>query len=214
LDKIDWIKVAGAHAEKVRPETRSKYFPQNPLRQRLIRGFLQSVGDALEPYPWRSLLDVGAGEGFVDYYLGLRFPGRAITGVEPDPTARAAAIAVNPGFTYLDADGRNLPFADGAFDAAICLEVLEHLEDYRRVLAELGRVTRGPRLVSVPAWPWYQGTNFLIGKNWRQWGEHPDHVVQFTGARLKGEMEAVFGRSVRVKLSYPWLVAVAGISGQ
>jgi ubiquinone/menaquinone biosynthesis C-methylase UbiE len=47
-----------------------------------------------------------------------------------------------------------LPFPDGSFDRALCLDVLEHLayEDQPRALAELFRVLRpgGELLVSVP----------------------------------------------------------------
>jgi SAM-dependent methyltransferase len=47
-------------------------------------------------------------------------------------------------------DGRSLPFADGSFDAAMCIEVLEHTEDPRAFLAEARRVAPGRLLVSVP----------------------------------------------------------------
>jgi SAM-dependent methyltransferase len=47
-----------------------------------------------------------------------------------------------------------LPFPDGAFDRALCLDVLEHLEfaDQPRALAELHRVVApgGQLLVSIP----------------------------------------------------------------
>jgi SAM-dependent methyltransferase len=54
----------------------------------------------------------------------------------------------------------DLPFPDGVMDAAICLEVLEHLEDDRSALAELSRVVRpgGWLIASVPStryWPQY-----------------------------------------------------------
>jgi SAM-dependent methyltransferase len=45
-----------------------------------------------------------------------------------------------------------LPFPGGAFDAALCLEVLEYVPDYPRALAELRRVIApgGVLLLSVP----------------------------------------------------------------
>ena len=54
------------------------------------------------------------------------------------------------------ADALALPFAEGAFDAVIMSEVLEHIPDYRAALAEATRVLRpdGLLCVSVPrAWP-------------------------------------------------------------
>jgi SAM-dependent methyltransferase len=48
--------------------------------------------------------------------------------------------------------GAALPFTDGAFDGAVCTEVLEHVANARHVLSELARVLRpgGRVIVSVP----------------------------------------------------------------
>lgn len=208
MKAIDWKRVAGDLADKVRDETRSKYFPRNPLRRMLISRFLERVGAALGVSEWQSLLDVGCGEGFVDYYLSHAFPGLDITGVEPDPQAREVARGINPSFAYVDSDARALPFPDGSFDVVICLEVLEHLTDFRRVIEEAGRVSKGPCIFSVPAWPFYQGANFLIGKNWSRLGEHPDHVVRFTRRRLQRELSSILGDPVFVRLSFPWLIGI------
>ncbi|HEX6031996.1 MAG TPA: methyltransferase domain-containing protein [Tepidiformaceae bacterium] len=63
----------------------------------------------------------------------------------------------HPGLvTWLQADGRRLPFPDATFDALICSETLEHLPDDLAALLELRRVARpGATLaVSVPTyWP-------------------------------------------------------------
>ncbi len=205
---IDWAELAGELGERVRPDTRSKYFPKNPLRGRLIARFLESVAKSLDPAP-DTLLDLGCGEGFVDYYLGRVLPSTRITGVEPNPEALEVARSLNPGFSCLAADGRELPFPDRSFDAVMCLEVLEHLTDYREVLKEIKRVSRGRAIVSVPATPFYQLTNFAIGKNWSRLGEHPGHVVRFTGGRLRRELVEVFGGEASVVLSYPWLLGRA-----
>jgi len=48
--------------------------------------------------------------------------------------------------------GERLPFRDGAFDAAVCSEVIEHVEDPAALVRELHRVVRsgGPLLFSSP----------------------------------------------------------------
>jgi len=43
---------------------------------------------------------------------------------------------------YLVADAMNLPFKSGAFSHVVCSEVLEHLENDRKALSEISRVTK------------------------------------------------------------------------
>ena len=53
-------------------------------------------------------------------------------------------------------DITNLPFKDGEFDSVVCLEVLEHVADTKRSLAEVSRVLRprGILMLSTPMhWP-------------------------------------------------------------
>jgi 2-polyprenyl-6-hydroxyphenyl methylase/3-demethylubiquinone-9 3-methyltransferase len=51
-------------------------------------------------------------------------------------------IAGGTGFGRVRAAGRHLPFASSTFDAALAVEVLEHVADLDPVLAELRRVLR------------------------------------------------------------------------
>jgi SAM-dependent methyltransferase len=50
------------------------------------------------------------------------------------------AFAANPGGVI--AKGEFLPIRDGSCDIVICIQVLEHVEDPHRVVAEIGRVLR------------------------------------------------------------------------
>jgi SAM-dependent methyltransferase len=87
------------------------------------------------------VLDAGCGEGvLVSEYAGRL----AIEGVDPNYSSehvRTGSVTA-------------LPFFDGTFQRALCLDVLEHLtfEEQPRALAELHRILapRGELLVSVP----------------------------------------------------------------
>jgi len=52
----------------------------------------------------------------------------------------------------LRGDAHGMPFASGAFSLVVCLEVLEHLRDYRAALGEIHRCLRpeGRAMISVP----------------------------------------------------------------
>jgi 2-polyprenyl-6-hydroxyphenyl methylase / 3-demethylubiquinone-9 3-methyltransferase len=69
-----------------------------------------------------------------------------VTGIDPSEGAIAAARRHAEEnkleIEYRVSGGESLPFADGAFDVVVCVDVLEHVEDLRRVLSEVRRVLR------------------------------------------------------------------------
>ena len=99
----------------------------------------------LGPPPCR-VLDVGCGLG--SYGRTLLTDGYAWMGAEVDDADCAELTRL--GLPHRHVDGRSLPFADASFDAALCLEVLEHLDDPATVLREIHRVAPRKLLVSVP----------------------------------------------------------------
>lgn len=100
-----------------------------------------------------ALLDVGC--GFGRHAIPLAAAGFRVTGVDRSATlldeARRRAGASDDGPAFVNADYRELPFADASFDAAINLySSLGYLgdEEDTQVLAEVARVLRpGGRLV-------------------------------------------------------------------
>ena len=97
------------------------------------------------PRPLR-VLDVGSGLG--SNGRSLLADGYDWVGAEVD--AADCAELTRLGLPHHHVDGRSLPFADASFDAALCLEVLEHLDDPAAVLREIHRVAPRKLLVSVP----------------------------------------------------------------
>lgn len=96
----------------------------------------------------RTVVNVGAGTGSYEP------AGRRVVAVEPStvmvrqrPPGSAPAVR---------AVAEALPFADGAFDAAMAVLTLHHWPDWRRGLAEMRRVARGP--VAIFTWdPEHEG---------------------------------------------------------
>src|SRR5215204_5006056 len=88
------------------------------------------------------ILDVGCGGGLLaEEFARL---GCAVTGVDPSTdsleVARAHAREGGLDIDYREATGDALPFADGEFPAAYCCDVLEHVDDVGRTVAEIARV--------------------------------------------------------------------------
>lgn len=145
----------------------------------------------------QRVLDLGCGEGRHAIHLWIS-EAVDIVGVDLNVadvrTARERAAPFVeqeevPGRLLLGvADGLQLPFADSTFDVVICSEVLEHIEDYRAVLAEIDRVLKpaGIFAASVPAF-------FPEWVCWRLSDEYHrvegGHIRIFRERTLRGSIE-------------------------
>ncbi len=105
------------------------------------------------------VLDVGCGTGEdVQALATMVRPGGRAVGVDKSATMIATARQRSEGkgrhLRFLIADAYRLRFPDASFDACRADRVLQHLDDPRRALAEMIRVTRpGGRIVaSEPDW--------------------------------------------------------------
>jgi ubiquinone/menaquinone biosynthesis C-methylase UbiE len=117
------------------------------------RHFVARIDEVLRP--GLRLLDLGCGTGITHPLVAPRCG--SVTGAEL--SSGYARLARTHARRYgLDnvrivvQDGSALAFADGCFDAALCLDVLHHVSDLERTLAELERVVRpgGDILVFEP----------------------------------------------------------------
>lgn len=99
------------------------------------------------------LLDVGCGSGAVTSDLRRLGPDVVAVDVSPTMAARTATIAPD----VLVADGRNLPFADASFDAAVCNLTLMWARNPADVVAEMARVVRPGGVVVASMEPDYGG---------------------------------------------------------
>ena len=95
---------------------------------------------------WQRLdvLDLGCAGGFMAEALNDR--GATITGIDPAAkaieAARTHATAAGISIQYDVGVGEELPYDTDQFDAVVCVDVMEHVDDLSRVLAEVARVLK------------------------------------------------------------------------
>ncbi|MGY1806504.1 methyltransferase domain-containing protein [Blastococcus sp. SYSU D00669] len=135
--------------------------------------------------PGERVLDVGSGPGFLVASLADAVgAGGAVHGLDPSAPMNALArelVATRPWVRIDDGDALDLPYPDGAFDAAVSTQVYEYVADVPRALAELRRVLRpgGRVLVLDTDWDsvvWHAADRDRHRRVMAAWEEHLVHA--------------------------------------
>ena len=119
---------------------------------RAKRRIAHALLDRFVPEPPGRVLDVGCGCGMMLAELAAR--GWEVAGLDPSEKAVACCAARGVRVTRGTLDA--VPRGDaGRYDAALLLDVIEHIDDDRAALESAMRLLRpgGVAIVMVPAWP-------------------------------------------------------------
>jgi SAM-dependent methyltransferase len=109
--------------------------------------------DALPPAPF--VVDIGCSTGYLLEDLYRALPGASLAGFDLVFSGLRHAHAGVPGALVALADACRLPLADRTADAVVSANLLEHVPDDERALAEICRVLKpgAPAVLVVPAGP-------------------------------------------------------------
>jgi SAM-dependent methyltransferase len=139
---------------------------------------------------WASgarVLDLGCGAG----YGTAELAGRALSakGIDLAPEAIDHARAAYPlaNISFLPASVTAVPFRDGSFDLITAFEVIEHLDNWRELLAEGRRLLHqhGVFLISTPNKEYYIDSRGASGPN-------PFHTHEFEFDQFRGALGEFF----------------------
>lgn len=128
------------------------------------------------------VLDVGCGEGQVSRRASRL--GAAVAGVDFSAAQIDEAKRRGGGPAYVQGQAQALPFGDRTFDAVVVCLVLEHVEPFEGVLAEIARVLvaggrllvfMGHPLLLAPGSCWVDDADFA-DQYWRLGPYLPDHL--------------------------------------
>lgn len=97
---------------------------------------------------WTHYLDIGAGHGSLIQKVKARIPMQTYVCDYTDELMRLPGQKVD----IANLNNEPLPYADHTFDVVTATEVIEHLEDFRRVVREIYRVLKpgGVCILSTP----------------------------------------------------------------
>jgi len=192
--------------------TYDKYGSTNPVVRRLMAGFERTLDELFTMASPSTILDVGCGEGVLTEQWADRIaPGR-IVGIDLEDPKLAAEWAgrQRPNLTFATMEVERLEFGASEFDLVAATEVLEHVTDPERALAEMARVARGHLLVSVPHEPLWRALNMARGAYLSALGNTPGHLNHWTRrsfVRLLGR----HGEVTEVRSPFPWTMLLVRV---
>ncbi len=193
--------------------TYDKYGSSNPLVRRLMAGFERDLDALFGLAAPASVLDVGCGEGVLVQRWAQRLPQARVVGLDLEEASIQAGWAAHaaPNLEYrVMTDAPELPFADGEFELVSAIEVLEHVPDPRRTLAEMARCARSHLLVSVPREPLWRALNVARGAYWAALGNTPGHLNHWS-RRAFVALLARHGTVVEVRSPFPWTMLLVRV---
>lgn len=100
----------------------------------------KTLGDVKNP----RILDAGSGITFFPHYLNDRINNASIHCCDYDNAISAVFKKLNEGSErevgFSSADLRELPYESSSFNAVYCISVLEHTDEYERIIEEFCRI--------------------------------------------------------------------------
>lgn len=194
--------------------TYDKYGSANPVVRRLMSTFERTLGELWTRAAPESVLDVGCGEGVLTHRWATALGDGRVVGIDLDDPALHEEWAARqaPNLEYRVMKAERLPFADGEFDLAAAIEVLEHVPDPEHTVAEMARVARRWLLVSVPREPLWRALNLARGAYVRDLGNTPGHVNHWS-KRSFVELLGRHGDVVEARSPFPWTMLLVRLRG-
>jgi ubiquinone/menaquinone biosynthesis C-methylase UbiE len=188
-----------------------KHNNKNPMAQAVYANFYKELLIFLKSVKHTTILDAGCGEGFSLNRLkeaGIKAP---MEGIDFDATAIKIGKKLFPDFKLKQGSVYKLPYKDNSFDIVLCNEVLEHLEEPEKALAELKRVTKSHLLLSVPNEPIHRLQRMARGKAILKLGKHPEHINHWTffSFRTFLRRNGLTLKKVSYPFPYAWTLVLA-----
>jgi ubiquinone/menaquinone biosynthesis C-methylase UbiE len=135
----------------------------------------------------KRVLDAGCGAGYGAAHLAQSAERVSAIDISSEAICDARRRYPIANLQFEVASATSMPFADASFDLITAFEVIEHLEDWNRFVAEAARALtpEGVALISTPNREYYTASRGSAGPN-------PFHVHEFTAMEFETALRAVF----------------------
>lgn len=141
------------HRAPLRPFLAGNPFPRPHTIGFFYREKMRAIHRVAPDLPAREVLEVGGGRSGL---ARLLYPNAHVTTLDVEEQHAAADVNQDPQVKFVVGDACELPFPNDSFDVVTFFDVLEHIPDDARAVAEATRVLRpgGFVLVTTPSHRW------------------------------------------------------------
>ena len=185
-----------------------KHNSRNPLQKYLIEKFFEKFIDTVRFSNINTILDVGCGEGFIMKRLKKVKIGVSWEGIDYSDNVIEIGKRIHPDLKITKGDIYKLPYRANSFDLVVCTEVLEYLENPKKALRELIRVSGKYILLSVPNEPFFSLINFLRGKNLSRRGSEIDQLQNWSAGAFAKFVNIKGVKIIDKKHPFPWTIVL------
>jgi len=188
-----------------------KYESNNPIAKLLVKGFFSHMGNLLDSISFSTVYEAGCGDGYITRYLCNRYPKCEIiaSDISLDELKIAKEMQIKDGkeVVFLERSIYDLKECDSSYDLVVASEVLEHLDEPKKAVEELARITNTYVLVSVPREPIWCICNMMRGKYLRTFGNTPGHLRHWSKRKFIRFLSDYFV-VYAVKTPFPWTMVL------
>lgn len=173
----------------------------HPFKRTMGLQRVRMVLGALHGMRPTNLLDIGCGRGVFIWPLLAELPYVSVTAIDLLPHRLEVVNAVRRGgvgrLSCAHMDATRLGFPSASFEVVTVLEVLEHIPNTMRALAEATRVAARFVILSVPSKP----------------DNNPEHIHLFTEPQLRDLFTVLGVRSVQFNYVLNHVIVIASVAG-
>lgn len=153
-----------------------RYSPAPRIRRTRILSWLRKI-------PFESLLDVGCGNGEFLKEVNDNFPGKKLTGADISRAVIEKNLIIMPEFDFCVLDLNN-DTPTHKHQIVVCMEVIEHCDDYESALKRLAEMTEQYLFITVPCGPVFE-IDKMVGHKKHFQGDEIVSCLELHGLTVK-----------------------------
>jgi 2-polyprenyl-3-methyl-5-hydroxy-6-metoxy-1,4-benzoquinol methylase len=202
-----------------------KFSSKNIFVRFVINRYLKTLNECISRKKIDNVLDLGCGEGKIVDIILKKYDIKHLTGIDIDDRLLKDLKNKYPKhlknkypkhlknkypkhtFKKILLDKKfNL---NRKYDLVLCLEVLEHIKEYKKVLKNISKIRSNKIIISVPNEPFFRLANISRLKYLKSFGNTPGHINNFSFPKFKKIIQSIFKeKKIKFKICYIWLFAI------